>query len=344
MRPHNSVCVRCSTGCSIQLHENQQHLYRVQPRYNPNVNDWWMCDIGRFENDYVHAPERINSVKRRNGTAWENLLWPQGLLAIDAAIADAVRQHSGDNLAIVFSPFLSCEEAFLLATYARQVSPKSRLVLGKVPIVGEDESFKKGFCIRAERCPNRRGVEAILSHFQPGAAIGWRDFLAQVESGAIRAAYVAGNYPEVWNDDAEAAKFETLSLLIVHDLLPTPLARRALFVVPGVSFAEKDGSYVNHAGLLQLASWGIRPLEGLQSDGQTFSQLLGRRGLFQGAAVLRELAIAVPFFARAADGVPEAGVNLITGSEKKPRTTDLGTVTHPTPTFRGVGSQFVEIE
>jgi NADH-quinone oxidoreductase subunit G len=344
MQPHNSVCTRCSTGCSIQIHENQEHLYRVQPRYNPNVNDWWMCDIGRFENGYVHAPERINSVKRRNDSQWENLLWPQGLLAVDSAWTEAALRHGGDKLAVVFSPFLTCEEAFLLASYAKQASPKARLVLGKVPIVGDDETFKKGFCIRAERCPNRRGVEAILSHFQPDAAVGWGDFLAQVESGGIRAAYVTGNYPEVWNDDAEAAKFEKLSLLIVHDLLPTPLARRAQFVVPGVTFAEKDGSYVNHAGLLQSASWGIRPLEGTQSDGQSFGQLLGRRGLFQAADVMQELAKDIPFFARAADGVPEAGLNLVTGTEKTPRTTDLGTVTHPTPTFRSVASQLVEIE
>jgi NADH-quinone oxidoreductase subunit G len=135
-----------------------------------------------------------------------------------------------------------------------------------------------------------------------------------------------------------------LKLLVVHDILPSPVARKAHFVVPGVTFAEKDGSYVNHAGLIQVGEWGIRPVEGAHADGQTFSDLLGRKGLYQAAAVLAELAGVVPFFARAADGVPEAGLDLVTGQEKHPRTTALGTVTHPLPTFRGIASEMLEVE
>ena len=130
----------------------------------------------------------------------------------------------------------------------------------------------------------------------------------------------------------------------MHDILPSALARRAQYVVPGVTFAEKDGSYVNHAGLIQSAEWGVSPVQGAHADGQTFADLLGRKGLYQARGVLKELAAAVPFFARAGEGVPEAGLNLVTGSEKKPLTTALGTVTHPLPTFRSIGAPLMEIE
>ena len=341
MQAHNSVCTRCSTGCSISVQESQNHLYRLQPRYNPNANDWWMCDIGRYQNEFVHAPGRLDSVKRRTDKGWDDLFWPEGIQAIHAALQGVAA--SGGRLAVVLSPFLTCEEAFLLATYTRQLSADARLFLGKVPVVGHDEVFKSGFTIRAERCPNRRGVEEILKQFQ-GELLDWPALLQSIEAGEIASAYVTANYPDDWIDDVEAARFERLGQLIVQDLLPTPLARRAHLVVPGVSFAEKDGCYVNHAGLLQATEWAIRPVEGAHADGQTFSDLLGRTGLYHAASVMRELAAAVPFFARAQAGVPEAGLNLVTGTEKHPGTTALGTVTHPLPHFRSVQSPLIEVE
>lgn len=343
MEPHDSVCTRCSTGCSIQMHVSQDKLYRLQPRYNPNVNDWWMCDIGRYENQFVEAPERLNSVKHRTGERFKDLLWSPGLKDVHDSLVDVAARSGGSKLAFVLSPFLTCEEAYLLAVYARTISPETVLALGKVPVVGADEKFKTGFTIRAERCPNRKGVEAILEHFQK-SIIDWPTLVKKVEAGELFGAYVTGNYPDAWINDSEAAKFERLTTLIVHDILPSPLARRAHFVVPGVSFAEKDGSYVNYAGLIQSGEWGVTPVEGAHVDGQTFSDLVGRKGLYQAAWVLKELAEAIPFFARAADGIPEAGLNLVTGTEKRPRTTALGTVTHPLPTFRSVGMPMLETE
>src|SRR5207253_4777982 len=107
---------------------------------------------------------------------------------------------ANQNLVVVLSPFLTVEEAFLLAllfsaNHDRQGaggstspplpdgrgSPRNvRLVLGPVPVIGEDDHYPKDvkgnaveptkFTIRAEKCPNRRGVEAVLAHFQ-GAVI-----------------------------------------------------------------------------------------------------------------------------------------------------------------------------
>src|SRR5690606_17669170 len=38
MKNHNNVCAGCSTGCSIYVDENQDHVYRLRPRENPHVN------------------------------------------------------------------------------------------------------------------------------------------------------------------------------------------------------------------------------------------------------------------------------------------------------------------
>lgn len=343
MEAHDSVCTRCSTGCSVQLHVQQNHLYRIQPRYNPNVNDWWMCDIGRYENGFVHAPERLGSIKRRSGEKFADLLWPEGLKDVHEALAGLVAKSGAARLAFVLSPFLTCEEAYLLAVYAKTLSPDVLLALGKVPVVGQDEKFKSGFTIRAERCPNRRGIEEILRHFEK-TVLEWNAFTRKIDAGELDGAFLTANYPDAWIDETEAARFERLNLLVVHDILPSPVARKAHFIVPGVTFAEKEGTYVNHAGLIQSTDWGVRPAEGAHADGQVFCDLLGRKGLYQSAGVLAELAGAIGFFSRAAQGIPEAGLDLVAGQEKRPRTTALGTVTHPLPTFRSVASEMLEVE
>ena len=343
MEAHDSVCTRCSSGCSVQLHVQQNHLYRIQPRYNPNVNDWWMCDIGRYENNFVHTPERLSSIKRRSGEQFADLLWPEGLKAVHDALAGLVAKSGASRMAFVLTPFLTCEEAYLLAIYAKTLAPDVLLALGKVPVIGQDEKFKSGFTIRAERCPNRRGIEEILKHFEK-TVLDWDAMTRKVDAGELDGVYLTANYPDPWIDDAEAARFERLNLLVVHDILPSPVARKAHFIVPGVTFAEKEGCYVNHAGLIQSTDWGVRPAEGAHADGQVFCDLLGRKGLYQSANVLAELAGAIGFFARGAPGVPEAGLDLVAGQEKRPRTTALGTVTHPLPTFRSVASEMLEVE
>lgn len=343
MEPHDSICTGCSTGCSTQLHENNNLIYRVQPRYNPNSNDWWMCDHGRYDNDYIRAPERITAIKKRVQDRFDELSWGAGLPEISEALRESVKNTGGKSLAVVCSPFLTVEEAYLLATFARILSPESRLVLGKIPVEGHDEVFKSGFTIRAERCPNRKGVEEILRHFD-SQYLSWEEFLVLADKRELGAAYITGGYPASWNGDGDADRLDQISLRIVQDILPSSLARKAHYVIPGVTFAEKGGCYVNHAGLIQLTEWAVPPIEGAHVDGQTFSDFLGRRGIYQSAQILHELADKIPFFDRVKAGIPECGLNLVTGSEKRPLTSQLGTVTHPTPTFRAPGSAMLETD
>ena len=87
-----------------------------------------------------------------------------------------VAKKAGDAIAGVISPMLTIEEAFLFAKFIKGLSKDATLFLGWVPVVGTDENFPQDrhgkavgpvkFTIRAEKCPNRRGVEEVLKHFE----------------------------------------------------------------------------------------------------------------------------------------------------------------------------------
>ncbi len=47
LKTAESICTGCSTGCNIKVDYNEEGLFRVQPRYNKEINGYWMCDKGR---------------------------------------------------------------------------------------------------------------------------------------------------------------------------------------------------------------------------------------------------------------------------------------------------------
>ncbi|MCR4412248.1 MAG: 2Fe-2S iron-sulfur cluster-binding protein [Thermoguttaceae bacterium] len=304
LNSHPGICTRCATGCSTWIDETQDTIYRIRPRENPEVNRWWICNDGRYDYPHVHSEERLLQPVRRDGQTRVPVDWAGLPREIDARFRRAGR------LAAVLSPFLTVEEAYLLATYVRQIDPEARLVLGPVPKTGRDERFAGGFVVSAEKCPNRRGVEAILAHFT-GRVAAWEDLLAELAAGAIGGAWVSGGYRDPWVDEATAERFAGLEVLVVQDLFPSPLADRATYTLPAAAFAERDGTYVNRDDHLQSQRWAIRPPAGVRPEGGLLWELLGRQGLYDARAVLREAAAQVSYFAAVGSGpVPETGFNL----------------------------------
>lgn len=329
MKQHDGVCAGCSTGCSISIEENQDAVYRLKPRENPFINKWWMCDDGRYGYKHIHSPDRQIEPRRRRAAAgatttasvptasanggisvadYANIEWSEIPSALLASLRAAIGGQSG-ALAAVLSPHLTVEEAYLLAKLARTLDPQAYIALGPVPVIGQDESYPQAFTIHAEKCPNRMGVAAVVAHFAGGHHT-WDDFLARMETGALKAAWVSGGYRTPWIDEPTAARFAGLQALVVQDLFDSPLWRRATFQLPGAGFAERSGSYVNFAHRLQSFGWAIRPPAGAQVEGRLFWQLLGRRGLYDPRAVLNEIAGEIPYFAVAMDPVPKVGVDL----------------------------------
>jgi NADH-quinone oxidoreductase subunit G len=219
------------------------------------------------------------------------------------------RLRQAGSLSAVISPHLTVEEAYLLAKLVRGIDPQALLVLGPVPMAGEDQKFPNGFTIRAEKCPNRRGVEEIIARLS-GRVTRFDDFLASLERGAVRGCWVSGGYKGEWIDEATAARFERLELLVVQDLFPSPLSARADYELPGAAFAEREGCYVNFADRIQAAQRAIRPPSGVRGEGSLYWELLGRPGLYQPRAVLDEIAREILYFAAAAGPLPAVGIDL----------------------------------
>jgi NADH-quinone oxidoreductase subunit G len=318
---HPSVCPGCSSGCAVQVDENRDTIYRLRPRHNPNANDWWMCDDGRFGWKHVHSADRLTTPRAKVDGQWQDGEWAAVLAALRRDLS-TMAAGQGRSVVGVASPYLTCEEAYLFARFIKGLSCDARLALGPVPVVGEDDAYPKSRCgngaaagsstrfvIRSEKCPNRRGVEAVLQHFQR-ELLSFAQVLAEADAGRIHALYLTGGYPANWLSPIELEALHKLRLLVVQDVLHHPLADVAGYVLPGATSFEKDGSFVNHAGLMQTIERAVRAPGGARPDGRILWELLGGRGLYHAGDTRRELARTVPFFAAAGADIPEHGTKL----------------------------------
>jgi NADH-quinone oxidoreductase subunit G len=315
MKSQEGVCAGCSTGCSISVEQNQDKIYRLKPRENPHVNQWWMCDEGRYGFKHVHSARRMLQPRRlldprpvlqsrqtgENGH--ENVEWSPLIVELDGSLRRSKR------LAAVLSPFLTVEEAYLLAKYIRSIDPAALLSLGPIPITGSDVTYPNGFTIRAEKCPNRRGVEAVISRLAD-EPLTWDQLCSRVVEENIDGLWVSGGYKTDWIDEATAESFSSVPLLIMQDLFASPLWNIATYQLPGASFAERDGSYVNIADRLQSFRWSVRPPAGVMPEGALYWRLAGREGLYNARSVLNEVAREIGYFAAATDDIPDVGVDL----------------------------------
>ncbi len=347
LKSANSVCSGCSTGCSIHIDQNENKVYRLRPRENELAQGSFMCDDGRFGWKYIHSENRLltprigrvkTSGASENGTATKigngKVIptgegqpifidpWPDFLIQVRGAINEAAKSHAKKFLAVL-SPFMTCEEAYLLCSYLRSVDKHITFALGPVPVVGSDDHYPKRpngqavegdaikFTIRAEKCPNKRGVEAVLSHYDDQIrSFDWA--LAQIDQGHFEATYVVGGYPEAWLDSSAVNRLSKLKLLIVQDILSSPLTDIADYVLPGSAFAEREGTVVNHSGLAQVQRLAIRPPGEAWSDGRILMNLASRTGLFNAQAVRAEMATRIPKFRGLGNGeIGEQGVQVL---------------------------------
>lgn len=296
-----SVCPGCSTGCTTFVDQNENVVHRIRPRHNPKVNGWWICDDGRYAYKTLRDPKRIvrPEVRTQNGAPADD--WSATLAFIRRKFGEAVAKHGDQAVAVQISPMMACEEAWLLISWVRKVAPGAILALGDVPTDGEDERFPIGaseqdakFTIRAEKCPNRRGVERVIQ--AAGGNILDRGTLwDQMVQGRIAAGWIVGGYfKSDWASDTLVAGAKQVGFLVVQDLFPSELSKAAAVVLPACPWVERDGTFVNFEGVVQPFERVVNPPEGVWRDGQYLYALAGYEGLYKADRVRSMMTASMP--------------------------------------------------
>jgi len=291
-----SVCPMCSRGCTIRVDHNVGKVWRLRPRFNPHVNSWWMCDYGRFCWDLIYDGRRLGRPTMRRASSRVPLDWKDVPGAVLSRFEQAGRVDGGKRVGVLLSPFMSCEEAWLLTSFVRRVAPNAVFAVLPSPMEGDGEVFPVGspreqaaFTISAEKAPNRRGAER--ANVQVGGRLSlYEDLVAEIGRGGITTAWIAVGSSQPWDDAALIKAAGRLDHLVVQDYLRGPLSETASLVLPMCAWVERDGSFINDSGLVQRFQRAVLPPQGLVQDGQYLFEIAGHRGVFNAGSVRQMMA------------------------------------------------------
>jgi formate dehydrogenase major subunit/formate dehydrogenase alpha subunit len=104
------------------------------------------------------------------------------------------------------------------------------------------------------------------------------EMIPGIPEGKIHALYIMGEDPVTSDPDSGHIRhcLEELDFLILQDIFPTETAAFADVLLPGVSFAEKDGTFTNTERRVQMVKQAIPPLGEARQDWQITREIAKR--------------------------------------------------------------------
>lgn len=247
-----STCGECSRGCSTSVEVLRRgEVKRIRPRYNEQVNRWWMCDTGRFALEDANPAERVPAQQR--GYSGLEACELEDALDVVRAAHRAYERH-----VVVASPWLTNEEGAKLAELAQR--------LGAAPtfVSPAANDLKDDLLHTGDPCPNRRGLEAL------GFEARSPEEVAELLAGAETALLFGERVARLVGHEALAGLPTSLRAFLFDDeAVDAPALRVAATMA---NWVERKGTWTNvdgHEGRIQparTAPSGIRQPLALLED------------------------------------------------------------------------------
>ena len=189
-----------------------------------------MCNEGRYGYPHVHSDRAADrAAERRDGE--RRTPTSTGRTLPRELDRTAARRPAG------WPPcsrrILTVEEAYLLAKYVRGDRSAGRCWRsGRCRSSARTRRFPNGFTIRAEKCPNRRGVEEVIAPLHAAACRRstscWPSSTAGESRGALGHRRLQA---AIGSTSRPPSGSQRLELLVVQDLFPSPLLRAGRRIV-----------------------------------------------------------------------------------------------------------------
>ncbi len=247
LKKARSVCPGCNIGCNISIENRDSIVYRFLPRLNPQVNDYWLCDYGRFLSESLNLRD-IEKASVRDGDAAAETHVPGAIEKIAAKIRQTVDSTGPAGLFFLGSANLSNEENFLLRKIADHLSCGNRDAVVDKSRLRRMKS--KTVWVEGDHAgPNFAGAKDVGLSPRPGS-YGLEDVLSgKARPGVILVADAA--FSQIADDPEKVAVLRRAGFLAVAARTANALTRAADVVLPAASLAEKEGTFTNVQGRVQ---------------------------------------------------------------------------------------------
>lgn len=132
-----SVCEHCAGGCATRTDHRRGKVMRRLAADDPEVNEEWICDKGRFAFRYAQQKDRLTTPLVRNADGvLEPASWPEALAAAATGLA-AARGRAG----VLAGGRLTVEDAYAYGKFARVVLDTNDIDFRARAHSGEEADF-----------------------------------------------------------------------------------------------------------------------------------------------------------------------------------------------------------
>lgn len=254
----NSICPGCSTGCNIAVHTNTERTHhaqgrrvvRLKPRYNPEVNQWWMCDLGRYSFKSADDPSRLTVPMLRQGEQWIETSWE---VAIEA-VAQKIKSTAADRVGLWASPQLTNEDLFVLKKFAGRLG-LTRVAAALAPL---EKPVSDNFLIKEDHNPNTRGLGLAGFPLETKASA---DLLQQAADGKLAVLLIfSHDLSQSFAADAVTSALAKVPTVIFVGPNRNATSAAAHFILPTAAWPELDGTFTNFAERVQRLRRAVPPL------------------------------------------------------------------------------------
>jgi len=254
----NSICPGCSTGCNIAVHTNTERTHhaqgrrvvRLKPRYNPEVNQWWMCDLGRYSFKSADDPSRLTVPMLRQGEQWIETSWE---VAIEA-VAQKIKSTAADRVGLWASPQLTNEDLFVLKKFAGRLG-LTRVAAALAPL---EKPVSDNFLIKEDHNPNTRGLGLAGFPLETKASA---DLLQQAADGKLAVLLIfSHDLSQSFAADAVTSALAKVPTVIFVGPNRNATSAAAHFILPTAAWPELDGTFTNFAERVQRLRRAVAPL------------------------------------------------------------------------------------
>ncbi|MGC1206380.1 MAG: NADH-quinone oxidoreductase subunit G [Ornithinimicrobium sp.] len=115
----SSVCEHCASGCSIRTDHRRGTVLRRMALDDPDVNEEWNCDKGRWAFTYATMPDRLRDpVVRGADGSYAVTTWNEALGAAAAAL-QAATSTPDDGVGVLVGGRATVEDAYAYSKFAR---------------------------------------------------------------------------------------------------------------------------------------------------------------------------------------------------------------------------------
>ncbi|MBI3543343.1 MAG: (2Fe-2S)-binding protein [Deltaproteobacteria bacterium] len=239
LKKANSVCQGCAQGCNIEVHQDNNTVYRHVPRENQDINKWWICDEGRFSFQFVNAETRVTEpVVRGEGKKIEISDWP-------SAVAEAKSKTKGKALVLVGNDLSNEEIRAIQAFTADKIKGADVFHYGTPGITkASDDKAEDKILRRTSKTSNLHGAEKL-------GLKGW-DGSGKYESAIV---FRGGRAAELTD-----LRKNVSGAIVGVGVFNQPAIDSYDVILPGLTYAEKSGTVVNWQGKEQKFNKAIEPV------------------------------------------------------------------------------------